>query len=49
MMFKKIYSFSDKAAMYLYRLVSKHNIRFWRETNSRVSVETFMKSPELNA
>ncbi|CAM4845930.1 unnamed protein product [Rotaria magnacalcarata] len=40
--------FSDEATFYLNGLVSKHNVRYWSETNPHVTIETVMKSPKLN-
>ena len=40
--------FSDEATFYLNGLVNKHNVRYWSDTNSHVTIETVMKSPKLN-
>ena len=40
--------FSDKATFYLNRLVNKHNVRYWSDTNPRVTIETVTKSLKLN-
>ncbi|CAF1482110.1 unnamed protein product [Rotaria magnacalcarata] len=40
--------FSDEATFYVSGLVSKHNIRYWSETNPHVTIETVMNSPKLN-
>ena len=39
---------SDEATFYLHGLVNKYNIRYWCETNPRVTIELVMKSPKLN-
>ena len=36
--------FSSEATFYLHGLVNKHNIRYQCETNSRVIIESIMKS-----
>ena len=40
--------FSHKVAFYLHELVNKHDIRYWCETNPRVTIELVMKSTKLN-
>ena len=30
-------------------MVNEHNVEYWTETNPHVAIETFMKSPKLNA
>ena len=40
--------FSDEVTFYLHELVNKHNIRYWCETNPRVTIESAVKSLKLN-
>lgn len=40
--------FSDESTFYLNGFVSKHNIRYWCETNPHATVETVMNSPKVN-
>ena len=44
---KKVF-FSGEVTFYLHELVNKHNIRYWCETNPRVTIESAVKSLKLN-
>ena len=40
--------FSDEGTFYLNRLVNKHQIRYWSDTNPHVPIQTVIKSSKLN-
>ena len=40
--------FSDEATFHLYRLVNKHNVKYWSEDTARATIETVMNSSKLN-
>ena len=40
--------FCDEATFYLNGLVNKDNVRYWSQNNPRVTIETVVKSPNLN-
>ena len=43
-----IFFFSDEATFYLNEFVNKHNIQYWCETKTHITVEIAMNCPKVN-